>query len=220
MYYIQNDMVVDWTYTILDHMMKANRLTYFKLPYVVLISKFIKHFGVDVEGELEESTSLLNGFSTLNMHKMVFTKIGNTWITENDAAKIVVVGSHDHEAAISGIHQTEEEVVESEPVAIELYNAHRKLVLPTLTLKGWFSTNFKSLTCLKMSIMLSLLQGFKNLMTISKMSMTSQRPIPWPTCTSRPNNKRHVKKDSNGLLSIWPKSSWASNVLLMGQRGC
>jgi len=39
-----------------DHVMKAQRLTDFNLPYVVLISKFIEHFGVDVEGELEEST--------------------------------------------------------------------------------------------------------------------------------------------------------------------
>jgi len=30
--------------------MKAKRITNFKLPYVVLISNFIEHFGVDVEG--------------------------------------------------------------------------------------------------------------------------------------------------------------------------
>jgi len=41
-------------------MMKAKQLTNFKLPYVVFIFKFIEHFGVDV-GELEESTSMLNG---------------------------------------------------------------------------------------------------------------------------------------------------------------
>jgi len=50
MYCIQNGVMVDWTYTIYDHMMKAKRLTDFKLPYVVLISKFIEHVGVDVEG--------------------------------------------------------------------------------------------------------------------------------------------------------------------------
>jgi len=49
MYCIQNGMVVDWTYTIRDHMLKFKRLTNFKLPYVVLISKFIEHFGVDLE---------------------------------------------------------------------------------------------------------------------------------------------------------------------------
>jgi len=40
MYCIQNGVVVDWTYTICDHMMKAKRLIDFKLPYVVLISMF------------------------------------------------------------------------------------------------------------------------------------------------------------------------------------
>jgi len=47
--------MVDWTYTIRGHMLKAKTLTNFKLPYVVLISKFIEHFGVDVEGKIEES---------------------------------------------------------------------------------------------------------------------------------------------------------------------
>jgi len=37
---------------------------------------------------------------------------------------------------------------------------------------------------------------------------------------SKANNKKHVKKDSNGLHSRWPKSSWASNSLFMGQGGC
>ena len=43
-----------------DHMLKAKRLTGLKLPYVVLMSKFIEYFGVDVEDELEKSTGLLN----------------------------------------------------------------------------------------------------------------------------------------------------------------
>jgi len=39
-------------------MLKAKRLTDFKLTYVVLVSKFIEYFGVDVEDELEESTGI------------------------------------------------------------------------------------------------------------------------------------------------------------------
>jgi len=35
-----------------DHMMKAKRLTNFLFPYVVLISKFIEYFGVNVESSL------------------------------------------------------------------------------------------------------------------------------------------------------------------------
>jgi len=35
MYCIKNGVMVDWIYTIRDHMMKAKRLTNFKLPYVI-----------------------------------------------------------------------------------------------------------------------------------------------------------------------------------------
>jgi len=119
MYCIQNGMMVDWTYTIRDHMMKAKMLTDFKLPYVVLISKFIEHFGVDVEGELEESTRLLNHVSTLNMHKMGFTKVGNTWIVEGDQGANIEDGANDHETGTSGGNQEEDE---PQPIAIELYN--------------------------------------------------------------------------------------------------
>jgi len=119
MYCIQNGVMVDWSYIIRDHMMKAKRLTNFKLPYVVLISKFIEHFGVDVEGELEESTGLLNHVSTLNMHKMGFTKVGNTWLVEGDHGANIEVGENDHEAGTSGGNQEENE---PQPMAIELYN--------------------------------------------------------------------------------------------------
>ena len=71
--------------------MKAKRLTYFKLPYVVPISKIIEHFYVDVEGELEESTGPLNQVSTLNMHKIGFTKVGNAWLVEGEQATNIEV---------------------------------------------------------------------------------------------------------------------------------
>ena len=119
MYCIQNGVMVDWTYTIRDHVMKAKGLTDFKLPYVVLISKFIEHFGVDVEGELDESTGLLNHVSTLNMHKMGFTKVGNTWIVKGDQGANIEGGANDHEAGTSGGNQEEDE---PHPMAIELYN--------------------------------------------------------------------------------------------------
>jgi len=91
MYCIQDGVVVDWTYTMCDHMMKAKRLTNFKIPYMGFISKFIEHFGVDVEGELEESTGPLNQVSTLNMHKIGFTKVGNAWLVEGEQATNIEV---------------------------------------------------------------------------------------------------------------------------------
>jgi len=89
--------------------MKAKRLMDFKLRYVVLISKFIEHFGMDVEGELEESTCLFNHVSTLNMHKMGFTKVGNTWLVEGDQGANIKVGANDHETGTSGENQEQDE---------------------------------------------------------------------------------------------------------------
>jgi len=41
MYCIQHNIQVDWIYVFRDHMLKAKRLTNFRLPYVLLVSKFI-----------------------------------------------------------------------------------------------------------------------------------------------------------------------------------
>jgi len=87
-----------------DHMLKAKRLTDFRLPYVVLVSKFIEYFGIDVEDELEELTKLLNHTSNQNLHKMGFLKVGNGWKT----AGAVVGDAHDHEAGPNGANQEEE----------------------------------------------------------------------------------------------------------------
>jgi len=77
---------VDWIFVLRDHILKDKRLTYFRLPYVVLVSKFIEYFGVDVEDELEESTMILNHTSYLHLHKMGFTKVGNAWIKRRGRA--------------------------------------------------------------------------------------------------------------------------------------
>jgi len=104
MYCIQKNIQVDWIYVFRDHMLKAKRLMDFRLPYVVLVSKFIEYFGIDVEDELEESIGLLNHISNQNLHKMGFLKVGNGWTI----AGVVVGGAHDHEAGPSSVNQEEE----------------------------------------------------------------------------------------------------------------
>jgi len=116
MYCIQHNIQVDWIYVFRDHMLKAKRLKDFRLPYVVLVSKFIEYFGIDVEDELEESTGLLNHTSNQNLHKMGFIKVGNGWTT----AGAVVGGAHDHEAGPSGTNQEEEPT--AEPMDLIPYN--------------------------------------------------------------------------------------------------
>jgi len=104
MYCIQHNIQVDWIYVFHDHMLKAKRFTDFRLPYVVLVFKFIEYFGIDVEDELEESTGLLNHTSNQNLHKIGFLKVGNACTT----AGAVVGGAHDHEAGSSGANKEEE----------------------------------------------------------------------------------------------------------------
>jgi len=74
---------------------------------VVLVSKFIEYFGIDVENELEESTGLLNHTSNQNLHKMGFLKVRNAWTTVG----AVVGGAHDHETSPSGVNQEEKPTV-------------------------------------------------------------------------------------------------------------
>ena len=103
MYCIQYNIQVDWIYVFHDHTLKAKRLTNFRLPYVVLVSKFIEYFGIDVEDELDESTGLLNHTSNQNLHKIGFIKVENGWTTAG-----VIGGAHDREAGPSGANQEEE----------------------------------------------------------------------------------------------------------------
>jgi len=116
MYCIQHNVQVDWIFVFRDHMLKAKRLMDFRLPYVVLVSKFIKYFGVDVEDELDESIGLMNQTSNKNLQKIGFLKVGNMWTIGG----VAVGGAHDHEVGPSGANQEEEPTVK--PMDIIPYN--------------------------------------------------------------------------------------------------
>jgi len=81
-------------------MMKVKRLIDFRFPFVVLISKFLEDFGVDLDDELQESTNTFNHISCLTLHKIRFTKENNSWIRDG-----VVVGANDDEVGPSGAGQ-------------------------------------------------------------------------------------------------------------------
>jgi len=55
MYCIINRIKVNWPYVIAEQMEKARRLVDYRLPYVVLISKFFQNFLIPLEGEAVES---------------------------------------------------------------------------------------------------------------------------------------------------------------------
>jgi len=77
-----------------------------------------------VERELKESTGLLNHVSTLNMHKIGFTKIGNTWLVEGDQVGNIEVEANDDEARSSGEKQGQDD---PQPMAIEIYQPRKNI---------------------------------------------------------------------------------------------
>ena len=136
-----------------DHMLKPKRLTDFRLPYVVLVSKFIEYFGVDIEDELEESIGILNQASYLNLHKMHFTKAGNVW-TVGGIGGVTASGANDHEVGPSGANQEEEQEPTAGPMDIVAYNhlKDRGHVYELNVLRGWCFTNCMNSMFFKMHI--------------------------------------------------------------------
>ena len=118
MYCIQHNIQVDWIFVMRDHMLKAIRLSNFRLPYVMLVSKFIEYFGVDVSDELEEASGDMHQIGTPILHKCGFTKVGNQWTAGGEVAAAL----HEDEAGPSAPHQEEDEAPQGEPMEIIPYN--------------------------------------------------------------------------------------------------
>ena len=51
MYCIMNKVMINWIHIIKEHMQKSMMLSDYHYPYVVLISKFLNYFEVDLEEE-------------------------------------------------------------------------------------------------------------------------------------------------------------------------
>jgi len=49
---VMNKIKVNWINVIKEHISKTKKKPKYRIPYVVLISNFIEHFEVDVEGEV------------------------------------------------------------------------------------------------------------------------------------------------------------------------
>ena len=58
---------------------KAKRLMDYRIPYVVLISKFIQYFKVPDEGELIEPIKQAFEMNTTNFNKMGLIKVNRQW---------------------------------------------------------------------------------------------------------------------------------------------
>jgi len=83
MYCIMNKVKINWIHIIKEHMQKSIRLNDYHYPYVVLISKFLNYFEVDLE---EEQTKFVKSSLEVNngsLRKMGFTKIGGKWVSKD-----------------------------------------------------------------------------------------------------------------------------------------
>ena len=55
-----NLIKVNWVYIINEHMLKSKRLTDYRFPYAILVSKLIDHFGIDTSNERNETIKVVS----------------------------------------------------------------------------------------------------------------------------------------------------------------
>ena len=90
---------INWIHIIKEHMQKAMRLSDYHYPYVVLISKFLLYFEVNLEDETYELVKSTQDLNNGSLSKMGFTKIGGKWISKDG----------DHGASSSVVADLDEE---------------------------------------------------------------------------------------------------------------
>jgi len=113
-YTIMNKVKVNWTHIIKEHMQKSIRLSDYHYPYVVLITKFLHYFKVDLEEEQFEIVKTSSEINNGSLSKMGFTKINGRWVNKDG----VQVGSS------NGAHNGEENEGEVVATSDEPVGAH------------------------------------------------------------------------------------------------
>jgi len=91
-----NKVKLNWIHIIKDHMQTAIRLSDFHYPYVILISKFLHYFEVNIEEELAEIIKPSSEINNGSLSKMGFTKIGGRWVSK-DGDQVCPSGTNDGE---------------------------------------------------------------------------------------------------------------------------
>ena len=75
-YCIAKKIKVNWFHIFKDHMQKSIRLSDYHFPYVVLISKFLQYFEIDLEEEFFEVVKPSHEVNNGSLSKMGFIKVG------------------------------------------------------------------------------------------------------------------------------------------------
>jgi len=79
MHCIINNMKVNWVHVMKEHMIKSKKLTNFNILYVVLVSKMIEYFRVELDGELTKIVKLHNEITTTIVHNTGIKEINNDY---------------------------------------------------------------------------------------------------------------------------------------------
>jgi len=85
-YCVINKVKINWIHIIKEHMQKSIRLSDYHYPYVVLITKVLHYFEVDMEGEQSELVKTSSEINNGSLSKMGFTKIGGIWVSKDGEA--------------------------------------------------------------------------------------------------------------------------------------
>ena len=109
---IMKKIVINWIHIIKEHMQKAMRLSDYHYPYVVLISKFLLYFEVNLEDETSELVKSTQELNNGSLSKMGFTKIDGKWISKDGdlgASSSVIVDHEEDEHAANMDFQHEDQ---------------------------------------------------------------------------------------------------------------
>jgi len=83
-----NRLKVNWPYVLGIQLEKARRVMDYRIPYVILISRFIQYFQVPLEGELAEPVKQGLEISTSNLNKIGLVKMNEQWMCQADAENV------------------------------------------------------------------------------------------------------------------------------------
>jgi len=99
---VMKNIKINWIHIIKEHMQKEMRLSDYHYPYVVLVSKFLIYFEVNLEDETSELVKSTQEMNIGSLSKMGFTKVGGKWISKDGdfgASSSVVAGHEQDEPA-------------------------------------------------------------------------------------------------------------------------
>lgn len=79
----------NWISLISDHVVKINKQYIYHLPYVVFISKVLRHYYIDLTGEVTLDCSKKNIVEKLALHHMGLRKDENGWSFKDEHMPLV-----------------------------------------------------------------------------------------------------------------------------------